>query len=242
MNLKYSVVSLLILTILAQSSARMFEINQSVSRIYNLPPALADKLTKNVEQLEICTQSYFQKIIPGYPIETHAITTEDGYILTAFRIQAKGSTIKSGKPVVFLQHGINDTGLCFFFNDADKALGTLLADSGFDVWIGNTRGNKFSRAHTKLKINSKEFWMYSFMQMGQYDVPANVQYIKNKTGAPKITYIGHSQGTTQMFAALSDPAVRPKVAPYLNSFYALAPVVFLVRLPSNYNLTICIEK
>lgn len=38
----------------------------------------------------------------NYPVETHHITTEDGYILTFFRIQAKNSgSIKSGLPVVY---------------------------------------------------------------------------------------------------------------------------------------------
>ena len=42
-----------------------------------------------------------------------------------------------------------------------------------------------------------------------------------------IRYVGHSQGTTQMFAALSDPVIRPTVAPYVKAFYALAPIVYL---------------
>ena len=28
-----------------------------------------------------------------------------------------------------------------------------------------------------------------------YDVPANIEFIQNKTNVHKITYIGHSQGT-----------------------------------------------
>lgn len=215
--------------VVSATPSRMFETPTDANLFSPRPLNLIELAeSKMPGKLEICTQSYFQKIVPGYPIETHKVQTDDGYILTVFRIQAKGTTIKSGKPAVFLQHGINDTGFCFFFNDPDKALGIMLADQGFDVWIGNTRGNKFSRAHKTLSIESKAFWQYSFMQMGQYDVPANIQYVKNTAGVSKVTYIGHSQGTTQMFAALSDPAVRSKVAPYLKDFYALAPVVYLV--------------
>ena len=40
----------------------------------------------------------------------------------------------------------------------------------------------------------------------------------------KINYVGHSQGTTIMFAALSE---NQTITKYLNSFIALAPVVYL---------------
>ena len=63
--------------------------------------------------------------------------------------------------------------------------------------------------------------------MGEFDVPANIKTILQVSGMPKLTYIGHSQGTSQMFAALADPAVSPKVAPYVDAFHALAPVVYL---------------
>jgi pimeloyl-ACP methyl ester carboxylesterase len=39
--------------------------------------------------------------------------------------------------------------------------------------------------------------------MAEFDQPALWEYIMKVTGVEKITYIGHSQGTTQMFASLS---------------------------------------
>ncbi len=35
--------------------------------------------------------------------------------------------------------------------------------------------------------------------MAVYDLPANINYIKNKTNYEKIHYLGHSQGTVQYF-------------------------------------------
>jgi pimeloyl-ACP methyl ester carboxylesterase len=32
--------------------------------------------------------------------------------------------------------------------------------------------------------------------MGDYDAPAQVDYVRKATGFDKLTYIGHSQGTT----------------------------------------------
>ena len=39
--------------------------------------------------------------------------------------------------------------------------------------------------------------------MGLYDDVANIKAIKQQTGAEKIFYLGYSQGTVQMFYALS---------------------------------------
>ena len=36
-----------------------------------------------------------------------------------------------------------------------------LADLGYDVWLGNTRGNVYSRQHLELEPNENQFWHYS---------------------------------------------------------------------------------
>ena len=72
----------------------------------------------------------------------------------------------------------------------------------------------------------KDFWDYSFHEMGQFNIKANIEFILEKTGKSKITYTGHSEEITQLLSAL-----ETGVSEYLNSkldkFIALVPVVFL---------------
>lgn len=52
----------------------------------------------------------------GYPIETHEVTTEDGYILNLFRIPyGKEGKPKLQGPPVLLQHGIAENSVIFVY-------------------------------------------------------------------------------------------------------------------------------
>jgi pimeloyl-ACP methyl ester carboxylesterase len=101
------------------------------------------------------------------------------------------------------------------------------ADLGFDVWMGNQRGNRHSKFHTFKDVSDDDFWDFSFYELGKYDQPALIDYILRNTGVPNLTYVGHSQGTTQIFSALSEDSefFRERV----NLFIMLAPVARVDR-------------
>mmetsp|Transcript_2133 Transcript_2133/g.2435 ORF Transcript_2133/g.2435 Transcript_2133/m.2435 type:complete len:418 (-) Transcript_2133:81-1334(-) len=149
----------------------------------------------------------------GYPFETHKVLTEDGYWLTVFRIPGKkGETreeaVTQNKPVIFLQHGILDSADTWIMNYEAEAPAFLLANEGYDVWLGNTRGNKYSREHQSLnpddKTDGEKFFDFSFEEMAKYDVVGNIEYILDTTGKKKLGVMAHSQGTTQMFIRMQD--------------------------------------
>ena len=71
-----------------------------------------------------------------------------------------------------------------------------LAEDGYDVWIGNNRGTNYSQERTdNLTPEDKEYWNFSWAEMGIYDDVANIKAIKQLTGHQKIFYLGYSQGT-----------------------------------------------
>jgi lysosomal acid lipase/cholesteryl ester hydrolase len=55
-----------------------------------------------------------------------------------------------------------------------------------------------------------------------HDIPDSIQYILDITKAPRLSYIGFSQGTAQAFAALS---IHPQLNEKVNVFIALAPAM-----------------
>jgi len=56
--------------------------------------------------------------------------------------------------------------------------------------------------------------------MALYDVPANYKYILKHTGVDQISYLGHSEGTSQFFAAGVDYRTKDFITKHTNKFVA----------------------
>ncbi|KAJ3016652.1 cholesterol esterase [Thoreauomyces humboldtii] len=104
--------------------------------------------------------------------------------------------------------------------DPKLSLAYTLAEAGYDVWLGNTRGNKYSCKHRNLKPTDEAFWDFSMDHLALYDLPDTVDYILKVTGAPSLSYVGFSQGSAQGFSSLS---INPRLNKRINLFVALAP-------------------
>ena len=120
----------------------------------------------------------------SYSLDIHKITTSDGYILTAWRIQSKRTPKQMSPHPVLLVHGLLDCSFSWFVNkDQKSTLPFMLADRGLDVWVINNRGTKFSLEHEKIQnpLTSAEFWDFSLDELAKYDVPAFVAYVKQQT-------------------------------------------------------------
>jgi len=167
--------------------------------------------------------------LAGYQSETHKVVTPDGYILTLYRIVGSG-------PVVFMQHGLEDSSAAWVLAGPDHGAPAFrLAEQGYDVWLGNYRGNHDSREHQSLDPNDPhdEFWQFSWDEMAKYDLPTQLNFVINHTDSQKIYYIGHSMGTTTYMAMNSmDPTWADKV----ELAVLLAPIAFVDHMKSPIKL------
>ena len=132
-------------------------------------------------------------------------------------------------------------------NFPDQSLGFILADAGYDVWLGNMRGNYYSRAHVKYNPDhDEEFWDFSWDDMARDDLPSMIYYILHLTQYPQIAYVGHSQGTMIGFAEFGRPGST--LQNNVSFWTALAPVAHLghiespIRYLSSAKITADIER
>ncbi|KAI0467394.1 Alpha/Beta hydrolase protein [Xylaria cf. heliscus] len=210
---------------------------EASQRIFNSITSPAQKRAeerKHVISSSIRNASDFVAICAtnGYTAEEHVVQTRDGYLLglhrLAWRKGEEETKVNDGpasvnKRVVYLHHGLlmnSEVWVCQ--TDAQRSLPFVLVEQGFDVWLGNNRGNKYSKKSIKHAPSSTKFWNFSIDEFAFFDIPDSIQYILDATQQRSLSYIGFSQGTTQAFASLS---VNPKLNDQVNVFIALAPAM-----------------
>ena len=160
----------------------------------------------------------------GFTFASHEVPTEDSYLLTVHQISNKDHP--KDAPVVLLQHGITDSADAWLEVGA-RSPAFQLVNAGFNVFLGNNRGNKYSKKHQFLdpEKDAAKFFNYTFYDEGKMDQPAQIDFVRKFTNQNKIAYVGHSMGTTQMFSALSKN--HGNLNNKLTTFIALAPVASL---------------
>ena len=94
--------------------------------------------------------------------KSYKVTTEDGYILTMFRIIGRGGDDdfvervenQGNQGPLLLMHGHFSDGIHWINNEItdqnELAMPAQLFLEGYDVWFGNARGTMNSREHVKL--------------------------------------------------------------------------------------------
>ncbi|XP_023943659.2 lipase 1-like [Bicyclus anynana] len=156
----------------------------------------------------------------GFDCEEHAITTEDGYILTVFRIRRRDCA-RYKRPPVILMHGLLQSADSWLDAGPKSGLAYLIAGQCHELWVGNQRGNYYGRRHVRLNPDrDAEFWRFAVHEIGVYDIPATIDYVLKNTGEEKLNYVGFSQGAGTFFIMCSE---RPGSCDKVNVLVGLAP-------------------
>lgn len=215
--------------------------NQSKKLFKYFAPAQARREQRHNIATAIAHASDFHDIcaLYGYHAEEHVVQTKDGYLLGLHRLPYRkgeqGTKVNAGegstqKRVVYLHHGLlmnSEVWVCL--TNEQRCLPFKLVEAGYDVWLGNNRGNKYSKKSTKHSPTTHAFWDFSIDEFAWFDIPDSIDYILDATGQKSLSYIGFSQGTAQAFATLS---IHPKLNEKVNVFIALAPAMSPAGLSS----------
>ncbi|KAL1958683.1 hypothetical protein VTO42DRAFT_4026 [Malbranchea cinnamomea] len=205
---------------------------------FSPPPEIREARKRKQESLSalIARASDFVELceLYGYEAEEHIVQTKDGYLLGLHRLPWRknetGLNVKSGehsvqKRVVYLHHGLlmnSEVWVCL--TEEQRCLPFRLVELGYDVWLGNNRGNKYSKKSTRFSPSSTAFWNFSMDQFAFHDIPDSIEYILSVTGQTSLSYIGFSQGTAQAFATLSiHPALNRKIDVFIGLAPAMSP-------------------
>uniref|UniRef100_A0A2C9UUE5 Lipase n=1 Tax=Manihot esculenta TaxID=3983 RepID=A0A2C9UUE5_MANES len=186
-----------------------------------LSPNNTDSLCNSMVETQgyICQE---HKVPHSNSVEFFIVTSEDGYILSLQRMPAGRSGKLADNPPVLLQHGLSSDGATWLSNSPDESLAFILADNGYDVWIANTRGSRFSRGHTSLTPYDPAYWDWTWDELAAHDLPAMFQYVHQQTGQ-KLHY-----GTLTALAVLS----QEKLPNMLRSAALLSPIAYLNQITS----------
>nr|XP_023022827.1 lysosomal acid lipase/cholesteryl ester hydrolase-like [Leptinotarsa decemlineata] len=162
----------------------------------------------------------------GCTVEEHELLTKDDYFILVVR--AVMGSITKPTPIV-MGHGLNTNTLSFvtMFN---KTLAFELLQSGYQVFFINFRGTRYSDRHKTLTKDNEDYWKFSFHQMGEFDIPAAMDLVENKTSGTKAVFIGFSMANTavNIYSILYPEESKSR----LSGIIEMAPVANLTGMRS----------
>ncbi|KAF2905646.1 hypothetical protein ILUMI_00536 [Ignelater luminosus] len=131
------------------------------------------------------------------------------------------------RPPVLLMPGIISSADDFVLGGPESGLAFILADRGFDVFLGSVRGSKYGRKHTTLDPDRDGlFWNFCMDDMAIKDLPETIDRILVITRESRIRYLGHMQGAALFYAMASE---MPRYNDKVRIMVTLGPLAFLGR-------------
>jgi pimeloyl-ACP methyl ester carboxylesterase len=187
----------------------------------------------------------------GMTVKYYYTQTEDGISLALRRYRPERLTVE--KNPVILCHGFSYN-LLFWDLEDEVSLPRYLARQGYDVWSLSLRGacpssqplasalRKLGHFHLEPEIIKTLQKRLADVKMSdwsvddhiQQDVPAAIQFVRDKTKHQRVHWVGHSMGAMIMLGYLGQAA--PEQAQQIKSLTALgAPMVVFHPLSDPFN-------
>nr|AJP06315.1 LIP1 [Pinus tabuliformis] len=185
-------------------------------------PSCGIRMDTNTGAPDGLCSTFVEPYYSKYDCHEYSTVTPDGFRLGLQRINSRSDSGQKGP--LLLNHGVLNGGDAWVLNSPDEfdvSPAFVLADAGYDVWIGNARTTRYSYGHEKLTEEDEAYWDWSFDELAAFDLPSMMYLVHNVTNK-KIHYIGHSQGTQSALAALSEG----KLIDIVNKVALLAPVAY----------------
>ncbi|XP_053669491.1 lipase 3-like [Anopheles marshallii] len=156
----------------------------------------------------------------GYESDRMQVRTDDGYLLTVYRMLPK----KSRLGVVLFHHGIRQSSDMWMFLGPKRSLAYQLYEAGYDVWFSNSRASPESEGHERLDRDSDHYWDFSFHEIGTEDLSAVIDYVLAATDRKTLHFVGYSEAGSAVLTLLSElPGYNQKMA----SVELMAPPAFM---------------
>lgn len=166
----------------------------------------------NIHTVEATTNIDSLAASLGLKVEHHDVQTIDGYVLGIQRLSLipkdgdnhKNKTASHSvfKGAILLLHGTLQDSESFLCSGS-SSLALVLCQAGYDVWLGNNRGTKYSKDHETLDKGTGHYWDFSVDDMAMFDFPAMLNHILRATKREKICFVGFSQGASLALVSLS---------------------------------------
>lgn len=167
----------------------------------------------------------------GYPIEEHTVQTPDGYLLKMYRIPGNASNpTPTNKKAIMIFHGYLTCSFDWVKLGPQQSLAFTMADAGYDVWLGNFRGNALSRRHVTLNPDRDiQFWNFYMHEVGTIDYPTLIDFVLNKTCQQKVHFSSWSGGSMAFMIMGSE---RPEYMSKIYTSHLLSPGAYFTNATS----------